>query len=64
MYDYNFRIDWIDRLTGEHCVDWVTEEAARWEAKFDIYGEIISITEILDDEGNESENLLEFFKNS
>ena len=60
---FNYRIDWIDRMSGEHCVDWVTEETARWEAQNDIYGEIISITKILNEDGNESENLLEIFRN-
>ena len=61
---YNYRIDWNDFTTGEHCVDWLTRESAIWEAKNDVLGEIFSITEIIDEEGNESENLLEFFRNS
>lgn len=60
---YNYRIDWIDTASGEHCVDFLTKKSAIWEAKNDVLGEIFSITEIIDDEGNESENLLEIFKN-
>lgn len=61
MYNYNFRVDWIDHVSGEHCVDWLTEESARWEVQNDLFGEIYSVTEILDEEGNESENLIEKF---
>ena len=59
---FNYRIDWIDTASGEHCVDFLTRESVIWEAQNDIYSEIISITEILDDDGNESENLLEIFR--
>ena len=56
-----FRIDWIDSASGDACMELVNES--------EIYGiltnydadEIISITAILDEEGNESENLLEYF---
>ena len=66
MTKYNFRIDWIDRSSGAPCLDLLTREAAIWEAKNDLLGEIISITEVTwidDDTCVESENLLEIFKN-
>lgn len=59
---YNYRVDWIDYDSDAHCVDFLTRDSAIWEAKNDILGEIFSITGV-DDEGNESANLLEFFKN-
>ena len=59
---YNYRIDWIDHVSGEHCMDLLTEESARWEVQNDLFGEIYSVTEILDEEGNESENLIEKFR--
>ena len=61
---YNHRIDWIDSVTGDHCFDLVTEETARWEVQNDRMNEIYSVTRIIDEEGNESENLLENFRNS
>ena len=60
---FNYRIDWIDTATGAHCIDWLTRESAIREVKGDVLGEIFSVTEIIDDEGNESENLLEIFRN-
>lgn len=61
---YNHRIDWIDSVTGHHCSDLVTEKTARWEVQNDRMNEIYSVTRIIDEEGNESENLLENFRNS
>ena len=61
---YNHRIDWIDSVTGDHCFDLVTEKTARWEVQNDRMNEIYSVTRIIDEEGNESENLLEIFRNS
>ena len=61
---YNYRIDWIDHVTGSKCCDFLSRESAIWEAKNDILGEIVSITKIIwiGDECEESENLLAEFK--
>ena len=59
---YNYRIDWIDYLTGDKCFDLVTERTALLELRSDIFGEIISITHIINEEGDESENLLDEFR--
>jgi uncharacterized membrane protein YjdF len=60
--NFEYRIDWTDALTGEHCVDFLSEASARWEAQNDYMHEIFSITRILNNEGEESENLLEAFQ--
>lgn len=62
--EFEYRIDWIDATDGSPCCDWLSEEMARWEVQNDILGEIYSVTRIIDEEGNESENLLENFRNS
>ena len=57
-----YRVDWIDSFTGDKCMDILTERAVLWELDNDFMEEIYSVTEILDDEGNESENLIEIFR--
>jgi NTP pyrophosphatase (non-canonical NTP hydrolase) len=59
---YNHRIDWIDHFTGEKSFDLVTETVALKELREDYLNQIVSITRIIDEEGNESENLIESFR--
>ena len=59
---YNHRIDWIDHFTGEKSFDLVTEAVALEELREDYLNQIVSITRIIDEEGNESENLIEIFR--
>lgn len=59
---YNHRIDWVDHFTGEKSFDIFTEEVAMQELREDYLNQIVSITRIIDEEGNESENLIEIFR--
>ena len=57
--EFCYRIDWIDAVSGDHCFDILTKDGAMWELQNDWLNEIYSVTYILDEDGNESENLID-----